>query len=444
MKYRAATIRTFIAKDAHFGELLSKGLLAFVLRLTGALLAFVMQVVLARVMGVYEFGLFALALTISMLVATVSRFGLDVGIVKMIAKAIALENRPLATGWLVGTALTVLPVSVGVALLVLVGAEWLSTTMFHDASLVDPLKAFAIGVPVIALMMLLAEAHKGLKNMAISAFVQGIIVPGLVLLVAASHLASSAVDMAFVYVMACAISLAFGAYWWHVAHGWRRAEKVPVAEVLSFGWPFFLAGVGTLILTWADTLIVGMFVDVRHVAIYYAANKLALLTSFILIAINAISAPKFTALHAMGDMAGLQRLAQQSTALMILLAAVPSLLLILMPGFWLGLFGEHFDAGEHALVVLTLGQAVNVACGSVGLLLAMTGHEKTMRNILLTTSVLTVALGVVLAREFGITGVAYSTAIGMCVWNIWMLLEVRAKLGFWTLPVLRFSHGNGK
>src|SRR4030066_1419461 len=69
LKYRAATIRMFIAKDAHFGELLSKGLLAFVLRLTGALLAFVMQVVLARVMGVYEFGLFALALTIGMLVA---------------------------------------------------------------------------------------------------------------------------------------------------------------------------------------------------------------------------------------------------------------------------------------------------------------------------------------------------------------------------------------
>ena len=115
-----------------------------------------------------------------------------------------------------------------------------------------------------------------------------------------------------------------------------------------------------------------------------------------------------------------------------------------MPGFWLGLFGEHFDAGKHALVVLTIGQTVNVACGSVGLLLAMTGHERTMRNILLTTSILTVALGIILAREFGITGVAYSTAIGMCIWNIWMLFEVRAKLGFWTLPVLRLAHRNSK
>src|SRR4030065_42615 len=154
-------------------------------------------------MGVCDFGLFALALTIGMLVAAVSRFGLDVGIVKMIAKAIALENKPLATGWLGGTGFTVLPVSIGVALLVLAGAEWSSTTLFHDASLANPLKAFAIGVPVIALMMLLAEAHKGLKNMAVSALVQGIIVPGLVLLVAASQLVLSAMDMAFVYVIAC-------------------------------------------------------------------------------------------------------------------------------------------------------------------------------------------------------------------------------------------------
>lgn len=440
MKSRAATIRTFIAKDTHFGELLSKGLLAFALRLTGALLAFSMQVVLARVIGVYEFGLFALALTISMLVATISRVGLDVGIVKMIAKAIALEESLLATGWLVGTVLTVLPISVVVACLVVVGAEWSSTTLFHDAALANPLKVFAFGIPVIALMMLLAEAHKGLKNMAASAFVQGIIVPGLVLVVATSELVRSANDMAFVYIIACSVSLLFGAYWWQVGHGWQHTERVPAGKVLGFGWPFFLAGLGTLILTWADTLIVGLFVDVEHVAIYYAASRLALLTSFILIAINAISAPKFTALHATGDVAGLQRLARQSTALMILLAAVPTFLLVSVPGFWLGLFGEHFDAGRHALVVLTIGQAVNVACGSVGLLLAMTGHERTMRNILLATSFMTVALGVILAREFGITGVAYSTAIGTCVWNIWMLFEVRQKLGFWTLPVLRLAH----
>lgn len=413
---------------------------AFVLRLAGALLVFVMQVVLARNMGVYEFGLFALALTVCTLAASVSRFGLDVGIIKMIAKSLALENKPLATGWLVGALLTILPISIGVAVLLSLVAGWISTEVFHDTNLTGALEAFAIGVPVIALMMLLAEAHKGLKSMAVSAAVQSIIVPSLILLsVTAGILSGNASRVAHAYIVACSISLAFAVYWWHTSHGWGGRENVHPLKVLPFGWPFFLAGLGTLVLTWADTIIVGMFIDVENVAIYYAATKLASLTSFILIAINAISAPKFTALFAIGDVAGLQRLAKQSTALMILLSIVPTLLLLLFPGFWLGMFGEHFEAGWHALVVLTLGQMVNVSCGSVGLLLAMTGHEKTMRNILLTTAILTVTMGVILARHFGITGVAYSTAIGMCLWNVWMLVEVRGKLGFWTLPALRYG-----
>lgn len=439
MKHLATTLRAHLAKDQHFSELLSKGLIAFLLRLTGALLVFVMQVILARILGAYEFGLFALALTISMVLASVARFGMDVGIVKMVAKSVAMENHAMATGWLIGASLTVLYLSIGISLVMLLGAFSASASIFGDANLAAPLKTFALGIPVIALMLLFAEAHKGLKNMVTSAIVQSIVAPALVIGVAFGEMVHSATGVASAYIAGCAVSLAVGAYSWHTSHGWHHGSKAAPSEILAFGWPFFLANLGTMVLTWADTLIVSMFVSMEHVGIYFAASKLALLTSFILIAVNAIAAPKFTALYATNDVAGLQRLARQSTTLMVLLAASPTLLLIAIPGFWLGLFGDHFNSGSQALVVLTLGQAINVACGSVGLLLAMTGHEKTMRNILLTTGLLTVLLGAALARHFGINGMAYATAIGTAIWNIWMLFEVRNKLGFWTLPTLSLT-----
>jgi len=57
-------------------------------------------------------------------------------------------------------------------------------------------------------------------------------------------------------------------------------------------------------------------------------------------------------------------------------ALIPVLICTLFPVFVLNFFGEEFVAAAPLLVVLSLGQLINVATGSVGFLLLMSGHEK--------------------------------------------------------------------
>jgi O-antigen/teichoic acid export membrane protein len=285
-------------------------------------------------------------------------------------------------------------------------------------------------------MNIIAESLKGLKDVASAAMVQNIIVPLLLmvtLFTVPAHFSSR--NVASIYLGVTLISLAYGYFKWTSAIQSSDVQHVSPNEVIRFGWPFFLANIGSMILTWSDTIMVGMFANAEVVASYYAASKLATLTSFILISINAISAPKFTAMHTLGDSAGLERLARQSTTITIALALIPTILLVSFPTFWLHLFGAKFDQAKFSLLVLTAGQAINVACGSVGLLLAMTGHEKTMSKIFLTTAMLTIGMSLGLGMHWGANGVAVSTAIGMATWNIWMLVAVRRYLGFWTFPL---------
>jgi O-antigen/teichoic acid export membrane protein len=60
------------------------------------------------------------------------------------------------------------------------------------------------------------------------------------------------------------------------------------------------------------------------------------------------------------------------------------------------------------------------------------GHEKIVRNIMMTTALINVFLNIQLVQVFGIEGVAISTMVSVAIWNIWMLLSVKKYLGFWT------------
>src|SRR5690606_36654450 len=141
-----------------------------------------------------------------------------------------------------------------------------------------------------------------------------------------------------------------------------------------------------------------------------SALRTAMLTSFVLVAVNSIAAPKFAAMHRTGDFSSLRRVALFSVRLM-LLAAVPVLVFMLaMPEWLMGWFGPEFVAAAPALQVLALGHFINIATGSVGFLLSMTGHEKLLRTNVLIAASVRVGLGLALIGPFGIVGAAVATA----------------------------------
>ncbi|WP_169709453.1 lipopolysaccharide biosynthesis protein [Deferrisoma camini] len=113
-----------------------------------------------------------------------------------------------------------------------------------------------------------------------------------------------------------------------------------------------------------------------EVGVFGAALRTATLTSLLLVAVNSMTAPKFAALWAKGDLQGLEKTAVKSAVLVSLSAAPILSILAFFPEQVLGLFGKDFASGAVALTILAAGQFVNAATGSVGYLLMMTGHGK--------------------------------------------------------------------
>ena len=184
---------------------------------------------------------------------------------------------------------------------------------------------------------------------------------------------------------------------------------------------------------WIGPLITGMWLLAEDVAYLSVAMRIAMLTSFILMAINLVVAPKFAAFHANNDMKGLRSTALFSVRL-LMLSAVPIVsVMFIFPEFLMGLFGEDFVSASPLLQILVLGQFVNVVTGSVGYLLTMSGHERDMRNITVVAGTIAVILTLVLTKYYGVTGCAIATAVSLAFQNLAAVYYVKKRLGFNTL-----------
>ena len=189
------------------------------------------------------------------------------------------------------------------------------------------------------------------------------------------------------------------------------------SELLAMSLPMMMTGVFTAVLFQTDTIMLGMFKTVEDVGVYAVVMKIAGFSSFFLVAINTIAAPKFSELYHGGKMDDLQHVARQSSKVLVIISLLITLLLVLFGKGVLGFFGGDFTLGYTALLFILFGQLINAWTGSVGHLLNMTGHQKLLQYIVLAAAILNVALNYFLIQAYGLLGAAVASMVSMVFIN---------------------------
>ena len=167
----------------------------------------------------------------------------------------------------------------------------------------------------------------------------------------------------------------------------------------------------------------------EEVGIYKVVFSLASLAILGLETINYVIQPYFARFYSEGALEQLQRLVTLSARVILAMALPPVILLVAFGEPTLEfLFGSVYGAGATALAILAMGQLVNAAMGSVGMLLNMTGHERdTMKGVAIA-AVLNIALSAALIPPFGVEGAAVATATTLLIWNLVLRHYVRERL----------------
>ena len=174
----------------------------------------------------------------------------------------------------------------------------------------------------------------------------------------------------------------------------------------------------------------GIYRSEAEVGYYGIAVKLANLTTFILIAINSMAAPKFSELYYSDKMEELFYIAQKSAKL-IFYATTPILVgLIVFGKIILAIaFGKAFTLAYMPLLFLVVGQFFNSISGATGYFMNMTGNEKVFKNIMFFTAIANVFLNFQLIPKFGIVGASIAATASLVIWNSITLIFIKVKYG---------------
>jgi O-antigen/teichoic acid export membrane protein len=199
-----------------------------------------------------------------------------------------------------------------------------------------------------------------------------------------------------------------------------------------------LLAVATVVQNQGSILLTGTFLGVADAGILGAAIKLSSVFLFGIDAVNYVVAPSFAASYAQGNRQQLQSEARFAAIVSTVYVGGTSVVLITFGRQLLGMFGEGFETGYIAFVILAIGSIVNAVSGSVTYLLTMTGHHTTCLKVFVLNAILHIAIACLLIPLLRLNGAAIATALSVATWNISLAYFVRSRLGIWSFAAPGF------
>jgi O-antigen/teichoic acid export membrane protein len=209
------------------------------------------------------------------------------------------------------------------------------------------------------------------------------------------------------------------------------ARRLPPleGEVISFSTVVFGVSFLEFLMSQADKILIGFYLNARQVGIYAVAAALVTFVPIVLQSVNQIFSPTIADLHARGQRELLGRIFQTLTKWILGLTLPLAAVMIIFAPALMRIFGRDFEVGWPILVIGTLGQLINCAVGSVGYLLLMSGNQRRLIRIQAIMTCVMVVLSLILIPAWGITGAAAGAALTNVFTNVWYLAEVRRTLG---------------
>jgi O-antigen/teichoic acid export membrane protein len=417
----------------------------------GAAATFAAQVIMTNRLGDDGFGVVTLATQLAFIGATATRFGMDVASVRLVAILAGRGQVTRARGLLrraVGIAAAVsLPAGLAVFLL----APWLAEVFSARPEVAeDAFRAAAVAIPAAALAFTYMGGTRGLKIMRYTLYAQWFAQPiGWIVLTVLlwGVLEATPGEATIAYAASWGIALAIAWYGWRAQE--RRfpdavaGEGVPeerTGALVRFGALRAPAALFSHLIFWTDFFVLSwLWSDEGRtgaaVTGVYGAVLLAGQALFLFLTSVSLTFSPFVAdLHHRGERERLDALYKQVTR-WTLAATVPLLLVLaVLPGQVLRVFGSEFVRGDDALRILIVGMIVPVMVGTVGFILIMAGRTGWDLAVYAGSFVLDVAIAFWLARpaeSLGARGAAIAQATTLTVSAIARLMLVRRFLGIW-------------
>jgi O-antigen/teichoic acid export membrane protein len=396
---------------------------------------FVSGLVIARVIGAGDYGIFNLARNLVDVAAIVSRLGLEIGLQRHFGEAASSAEctrrcAVLAPLRLVAFAVALLPV-VAVALGL---GELLEAVVYRYPGFEWILLCLALTLPFVTDLAILGGAYRGVLWVSRAVFAEAVLLPtirlvavGVLFIVGWRLWAVTAGTMLAALSAATFLAVRarvdFGAETTAVSN-WPEALRV-----IRYSAVMAAAVLVTTLTATIDVFVLGRFATAAELGRYSLIKTLLLLMGLIGGAFNQTTGALVAGRHSRADPAGIVRVLSTTTR-WVAFGTVPLLAMFLMWGSSLTLvFGPSFSVSAGVVGWLAAGQFLRVVLAPAGWALSMTGRHVLELEILAAGLIVAALVCALVAPEYGTLGAAVATCAATGLTNLTRALAVRRNLG---------------
>ena len=430
-----ARVKAILAErsDSRLAQLVAGNV--FLVRIGSALLALVSQVLLARWMGKFEFGIYVYVWTWVLMIGALSDVGLSSAARRFIPEYSELKAVDRLRGFLSGSRWLAFGVATAIGLVGAIGVTALAPWLDHFV--VVPLYLACVAIPIYGLVQVQAGIAQSYDwtNLALMPFFIWRQLT-ITVLMGAAYLLGAPTDAVTAMIVAVVTT-------WAVTIGQlvmldrRLKTKVPdgpkhyEARVwFATSIPIFVVEGFYLLLTYVDILALEHFRSPDEVAVYYAGARLLAIVPFVYFAVAGATTHKFTQYHVSGYKARLAALFAETIKWTFWPSLAACAMILACGRPLLGLFGASFQSGYIVMFILAAGMLARAAVGPAERLLNMLGERKQCAFVYAGAFAINLVLCVILIPRIGISGAAVSTSSALVAESIMLYLVAKRRLGF--------------
>lgn len=399
--------------------------LSIFLRGVTAILALAANVVLARVLGVTEYGRYMTLYSAAIVLGSLAVRGTDQFLTREIAAGTIRE--PAVRGLLARWSGKRVAVGVGAAV-----AIYLIWSVFGPASLAGPYR-WTAGIAVLLLIALCAACATlaGILNGFGASQRSQSLVPlfnnGVVLLaIAGLWLATvKTIDSTVaLWLQACGYLLAcmVGWYWWRScvhadAHHVRTTPAQSTLVTPSRRWGqvsrnFLFISVAAIVTNRLDVVLVSMLGGNRAAGIYVAGARLAQIALLVAMSVNTVLSPRISRAWHDGDYAKTKRLLCSGLVFTISVSIVEVFLAIFFGSDIIKIFGSPYSESTAVFVSVVVAYALWTVGAPAYALLSMTGSERVVAGLSWFIAFVNVVAIGILVPVYGAIGGGWAMVAG--------------------------------
>jgi O-antigen/teichoic acid export membrane protein len=424
-----------VSSSAAIKTVVNGGSVAFAIYAAAAGMAYCSQLVIARMVGVESFGVYAYVTATMVVLAYFAALGFDVALLRFVPVYEVQHRWDLLRGVISyaqrrAGAVGIVAVLIGISITVVRG----------PGMSLELRNSFFIGfalIPTLALLWIRCSAIRAFGGVVWAIVPDRFVREGMVIILVALatlglglHLDASEVVMLMLVSSGMGLVLTSLAMRQLRPRAADEAASVYDAAVWrQVAWPLLVIGGTEALMNRTGVLILGWFGDIKDAGIYSLVFNIAFVVALPRTALNTLFAPAVSSLFARKDQTTLQALVASAASRTLVAVAGIALVLAVLADPLLQWFGPGVEDGATALRILLLGQTIAAGAGSQLCVMTMTGYERNAAASLVVSAIANAIASAVFIRLFGLTGAAVATSLSLVIWNLAMAHFLWRRLG---------------